>query len=213
MSDKAWLSDDIAARQRALVDEQLKAMYIGVPPRHFAVIDEVLGVIVKNSIYPLTLLDAGCASAYYSEIIEHYYPGVFDYTGADFNDALLAMAKERYPDIKLVKRDMRALGLSENFYDVVLSGACLMHIRDWQDALGCIAKTAGRWLILHRTWVTDKDTDISIGNAYGHAAWYIRFNEQELLGLLPDFDLVRCWGDVEAGVDCHVNTYLLERKK
>lgn len=208
---QSWTAADIAAKQRALVDTQLTAMREGKPPKHFEVMHDALGFVASAD--GATLLDAGCASAYYYEIIEYYHPGLFDYTGLDFSDALLTLAKRRYPEIKLIKKDLRALGYDKTF-DVVLSSAALMHIRDWREALAELAKAARRWLILHRTWVTG-ETIIEIGDAYGHPAWYIRFGENELLGLLAAayFGLVREWRDVEAGDRCCVNTYLFERIK
>lgn len=211
----AWTEADIAAKQRAIVDAQLEDMRAGVPPRHFEVMRDVMGAILA---YPetmpmLSLLDAGCASAYYHEIIKHYHPGRFAYTGLDFNAALLDMAKRLYPDITAIKADLRHTGLPDKPYDVVLSGAALMHIRDWRNALSELTRLARRWLALHRTWVVDGETVIQIGDAYGHPAWYIRFEEAELMELVQNsgFELVKTWDDVESGSACRVNTYLFKR--
>jgi hypothetical protein len=88
-----------------------------------------------------------------------------------------------------------------------------MHIRDWRDALGELTKIARRWLILHRTWVVDGETQITTGDAYGHTAWYIRFEEAELFEIVQaaGFKLAKRWDNVEAGTGCNVNTYLFER--
>jgi hypothetical protein len=94
-----------------------------------------------------------------------------------------------------------------------LSGACLMHIRDWRDALGELTKAARHWLILHRTWAVDGETQITTGDAYGHTAWYLRFGKDELFELVEaaGFKLAKQWDNIETATGCEVNTYLFER--
>jgi len=215
---RSWTEEDIAESQRKLVDEQLIALHAGEAPAHFAVLGETMNWLKAHSgLKTATLLDAGCASAYYYEIIQHYAPDWVEYTGLDYSSAMLDLAREKYPGITTIEQDLRCTGLDDRVFDIVLSGAALMHIRDWREALVELARVADKWLVLHRTWVfTDNTpTTIRIGDAYGHPVWYIRFNEDELLSLieLEGFFSVTAGlsGEGREGPNKPVKTYVLER--
>jgi len=212
MKDQNWTEESIAAAQRKLVDEQLTAMHDNKAPAHFAVIANVVSWLKEEGVEVASLLDAGCASAYYHEIIEYYHPGWCDYTGVDFNEAMLTLAESLYPSIALVKSDLRAIKLPDRAFDVVMSGAALMHIRDWRDALGELMRVSNEWLLLHRTWVyvDGSETTIATGDAYGHPVWFLRFGEDELVSLCEKggFTLVNQW---DSGEGQAVYTYLFKR--
>lgn len=210
----------IAARQRALVDRQLAAMREGNAPPHFAVIGDVLRRIRHEDGHGmLTLLDAGCGSAYYSEIISHFNEsiGLIDYTGADFNPGMLALAKECYPDLPIIQADVRKLDIFEGGqFDIVLSGATLMHIREWRKTLKELARVSGKWLILHRTWVHTDGTPTTREkrDAYGQQVWYYTFSEGELMKLAraSGFELLDTYPTGEGIRRGLVLTYLFRRQ-
>ena len=217
---QSWTAKDIAKSQRELVDRQLIALHAGDAPAHFAVLGETVNWLkVRSGLEMATLLDAGCASAYYYEIIQHYVPGWIEYTGLDYSLAMLDLAREKYPGITTIKRDLRCTGLGDRSFDIVLSGAALMHIRDWREALAELARMADKWLILHRTWVfvDGTPTTMRVGDAYGHPAWYIRFDEKELLelnkqvGFVPVFECLS--GEGGSGPSWLIKTYVFERQR
>lgn len=217
---QSWTEKDIAESQRKLVDKQLLALHAGNAPAHFAVLGEAMSWLkARSGLKTATLLDAGCASAYYYEIIQYYVPDWVEYTGLDYSSAMLDLAREKYPGITTIERDLRCTGLDDGSFDIVLSGAALMHIRDWREALIELARIAGVWLILHRTWVfTDETpTTMRVGDAYGHPAWYIRFDEKELLELNEQagFALVfeRLSGEGGEGPGRSIKTYVFGRQR
>ncbi len=57
----------------------------------------------------LTILDIGCTTGYYSEVLNHYFPGKFVYEGCDYNTSTLGLAKEYYPDINFFYVDLTNL--------------------------------------------------------------------------------------------------------
>ena len=180
-----YADPSIAARQRELVDRQLADMRAGNAPNHFGVISDVLGHIKwKNRPEVLSLLDVGCGSAYYSDIIDYFTPGLIDYTGCDYNPGMVAMAQERYPELPIFQADARNLEQFEDGqFNIILSGALIIHIREWRVVLKELARVANKWLILHRTWVhTDATpTTREKKDAYGQQVWYYTFNEAALI--------------------------------
>jgi len=182
-----YAADGIAEQQRALVDQQLAAMRAGNPPAHFVSLGRLLQWLRDEVDDPLQLklLDAACASGYYYEIIQHYVGEWIDYVGVDFNRGMVAMAQRLYPGLPILQGDVCNLHmLSDDSFDIVLSGATIMHIEDWPVAVTELARVADRWLILHRTWIFDQPTQVDRRDAYGQIVPYITFNRTELHDLL-----------------------------
>jgi SAM-dependent methyltransferase len=92
---------------------------------------------------PSTVLDAGCGSGRVA--IELARRGV-DVVGADVNPSMIAVARERAPDLEWVESDLAALDLGRTFDIVVMAGnvplftpegthaavvaGCARHVRD-----------------------------------------------------------------------------------
>ena len=89
----SYADQTIATKQRELVGQQLAAMTTGNAPDHFKVVGRVLSQLRNQTdMTSLSLLDAGCGSAYYFEITDFYVPGWVEYVGVDFNPGMLATA-------------------------------------------------------------------------------------------------------------------------
>ena len=72
----AYADPAIAAKQRATVEPELEAMRSGKPPVLFQIVGDLLAKIVPTLPSPITLLDAGCGFAYYSEVVGKPTAGV-----------------------------------------------------------------------------------------------------------------------------------------
>jgi SAM-dependent methyltransferase len=209
-----WLALDIPAQQRQIVDGQLEAMRAGNAPPHFAVVGKMLKQIRDEVSAGAALLDAGCGSAYYYEVIEFYLPRWARYTGVDFSPAMVELARERYPDLPVSLGDLRDLSMfRDHTFDIVMSGATIAHIAEWKQALWELARVTSKWLLLHRTWVHDGDTLTFTENAYGHDVLYSKLGERELLTTLDDlgFFLTEERPSGEAIPGGAVKTYLFRR--
>ena len=80
----------IPARQRALVQEELADMY----RNNIAVPFQVIGDILKPHVFPhCPVLEIGCASGYYYEVMEYLLKTPLAYTGVDYSEPLIAMAR------------------------------------------------------------------------------------------------------------------------
>lgn len=212
----AYADPAIAAKQRATVELELEAMQSGKPPIHFQVVGGMLARIVPTLPAPITLLDAGCGSAYYSEVTEYYTPSCYIYTGADYNPGMVALARDFYPSLTIYQADLCSLDFADRSFDVVLSGACIAHIPDWTVALSELMRVASVYLVLHRNpiWLDDTPTTFDYRGDYDANIWVYQFNERELLSrVLGDFDVVT-GGNVSRYNRPRemTRTYLLRRK-
>jgi len=217
----SYAEPDIAGKQRELVDQQLAAMWEGHPPAHFASLGELLQWLydVLGDPSCLTLLDAACATAYYADIIQHYVGDWIEYYGIDFNPGMVAMAQALYPGLPVVQGDVCDMDMfSDQAFDIVLSGATIMHIDDWHSAVRELARVSRQWLILHRTWIltdTKMPTQMEMRDAYGHLVPYTTFNEQELMTLVREcgFEMQRVVPSGETSSSRDNWTYLFERNE
>jgi len=164
----AYADPAIAAKQRVTVETELEAMRSGRHPILFQAVGDMLARIVPTLPAPITLLDAGCGSAYYSEVIEYFVPNCYIYTGADYNPGMVALARKIYPALTIHQADLCSLDFGDRSFDVVLSGACIAHIPEWTVALSELMRVASVYLVLHRNsiWLDDSPTTFDYRGDY-----------------------------------------------
>lgn len=184
----SWKDARIPGEQLRVVDRELAMLRRGQPPEVYVAAAEALAAIPGSD--ELGLLEVGCASGYYSEVISVLVGDRFDYTGSDYSDAMLAVARVRYPGTRWLSLDVRHLALLDRAYDVVLCGAVIEHVREWKRAVRELARVTRSYLVLHRTPVTDGLSDRVEKRIYaGVPVFYNTFNERELTNLLGECGL------------------------
>lgn len=181
----AWLNDGMPARQRELVDRQLAAYRQG---EHVDVFDVLVKSLrdLEGVAVPMRVLEVGCSSGYYSEVFRIAQLDV-DYTGCDYSEPFVVLARQRHPGFSFDVQDATALVYADNAYDVVISGCCLLHIPEYQAAVAETARVASRYAIFHRTPVVlGQPNKYYRKQAYGVETVEIHFNEPQFLQLLAD---------------------------
>lgn len=185
----SFMASNIPTAQRVLVDEQLHQMYLDNPPQHFSALADIFKTIPDYR--EITIFDAGCASGYYYEILQHLCQFKGLYLGADFSAAMLAMAATLHAQINFFETDIRALSFRRMSFPVVLSGAVLVHVKEWQQAVSELCRIAEKYLILHRTVVTTNiETPIRVMKSYGTPTYQVYIAEIELIKLLDTLGFV-----------------------
>lgn len=159
-----------------VVNELERLRQRGIHPTYQKVLDAI-GRIPRE---PLTLLDVGCGAGLYCAVLES--ADWITYEGADFNEFMLSKARELFPGIAFHFADARKMPFGDDSYNVVLAGAMLEHIKEWQDALREMCRVAKSHLILHRTLLTlgNKRTRIERQIAYDEDVWRVYINRSSL---------------------------------
>lgn len=175
----AWKEESLPSAQRALVELQLKQYKSGVPVIVFDVFVGALQKLVDVS--TRTLLEIGCSSGHYAEVIE--MAGIpLKYSGCDYSPAFIDLAREKYPELEFQVEDATSLNYSDQSYDIVVSGCCLLHIPEYKEAIKEAARVSRHFVIFHRTPVVfGKAEQWFRKKAYGVETVEIHFNENELL--------------------------------
>lgn len=177
--EAAWKNPDIPRQQRALVQQQLQAMYGGTTPKPFQVVADMLAPLLHSED---SVLEIGCASGYYYEALEYLLGREISYTGVDYSDAMISLARDYYPDAAFIAADGAHLPVAGRAFQVVISGCVLLHTANYPHHIAETCRVAEKWIVAHRTPVCRTSaTTCSSKMAYGVETIEFRFNEQEFL--------------------------------
>lgn len=170
----AWQDHAIATAQALLSDQEISRFNNGASVRPFDVACECMNLIQEPG---QTILDVGSGAGIYGRVFAERYKSL--YFGCDFSEQAVKEAKDRGYTIELA--NARALPYADKSFDVVLSGATIMHVYEWRQVISELSRIAKRWLILHRTPVTFYEpTKYYDKLAYGHPCLEIHFNVKDL---------------------------------
>lgn len=179
-----WQSPEIPAQQRALVQQELAAMYSGEPPPVYTVLAEILRPHVCSGD---RLLELGCASGYYYEVLEYLLNQRIAYTGVDYSEPLIAMARDYYPNATFVAADGAALPFDDGAFDLTVSSGLLLHVPNWREHIAETVRIAAGPIVAHRTPLCrSRPTQHLQKRAYGVPTVELRFNEDAFLAAWAD---------------------------
>lgn len=215
-----WQDVNLPHRQRELVEQQLNLFRSGSQIDVYDVFVQALRELPKP-IDNLTLLEVGCSSGFYSEVLE--IAGLpIKYSGSDYSESFIKMAKKIYPSLNFFIEDATDLHQTDRSFDIVVSGCCLLHIPEYTKAVQETARVARTYAIFHRTPVVwGKPEQWYRKQAYGVDSVEIHFNESDFLELLDrsGLELIATYTLDEASIDLsqtkgHANrTYVCRKKK
>jgi ubiquinone/menaquinone biosynthesis C-methylase UbiE len=130
------------------------------------------------------LLEVGCGSGYFSRILGSHFPDV-RYVGLDYSERMIRLARERYPRVTFVRGDATRLDFSDNAFDLLIDGAALIHIPEWQRALGEYSRVSHGPVILNSLTLTDSGpTRTLTKRAYGRPVVELVFSRSHLLEVI-----------------------------
>jgi 2-polyprenyl-3-methyl-5-hydroxy-6-metoxy-1,4-benzoquinol methylase len=179
----SWRNSALPERQRELVDQQLHQYRSGTRIDVFDVLVDALRAL-PNFEKGVSLLEVGCSSGFYSEVLEIAEMPI-SYSGCDYSDAFISLAKRRYPLISFAVEDATNLSYPDDSFDIVVSGCCLLHIPEYAKGIEETARVTSRYAIFHRTPVVwGQSEQWYRKQAYGVETVEIHFNESEFLTLL-----------------------------
>lgn len=208
-SSGGWLAARTVERQERAYRNLIAAMKRGESRLDFAVAAEA---VAATGIAKPSLIEIGCGSGYYSEVLAMLLPGGVTYTGIDYSDAMIARARAHYPATSFEVADATRLPYAEARFDIAFNGVSLMHIVDYAAAIREAARVASRFCILHTVPVFDDHRTTYLRKyAYGAPVVEIVFGREELMALCRQsgLQLERTWPCIPydvAGVTGHRST-------
>ena len=215
---QSWKDPGIPVRQGQVVESEIKRMYRGEVVRVFqAAVDAIKFTGREDG----TVVEVGCASGYYYEVLENLIGKPIEYIGMDYSLPLILMARQKYPAVSFVVGDATELPFADGSRDVLISGCVMLHVPDYKRVIEESARVSRSWCIFHRTPVVQKlPTTCYTKRAYGVDMVEFVFNEKELLSLYLNCGLehVKTLAVGTYRVDCiseevHQKTYICKKYK
>lgn len=186
-SSGGWFAGSTVLRQERAYKDLISAMKRGDPRLDFSVAAEAVDA---TGIANPSLLEVGCGSGYYSEVLATLLPGRVRYCGIDYSDAMIARARARYPSATFGVGDATRLAHADAAFDIVFNGVSLLHIVDYQAAIREATRVAARYCIFHTVPVfRDHPTAFVQKYAYGAPVVEIIFDKKELMAICRDAGL------------------------
>jgi len=177
-----WQSADIPARQRALQQKELAALYRGRIPPVYNILAQALWPILHSGD---RVLEIGCSSGAYHEILHYLLPLRFSYSGVDYSSAMVDMAQDYYPEADFLVADGAHLPYPDAAFDIVISAGVLLHVPNTGDHVAETLRVARNHVVLHRTPVVRAGSTRHYRKlAYGVETIELHLNENQLLMLL-----------------------------
>jgi len=209
-----WKDNDIPEIQRILVEKQLKDMYEGNPIPIFQIFADA---IKECSCDDCRVLEIGCATGYYHEIVNHLLGQEVPYVGVDYSESMIKFAKKKYPGINFIVADGANLPFEDEQFPIVISSCYLLHVLDYSKHITETARVTKNFAICHRAHICHKkSTQRFVAEAYGSKFIKIVFNENELLEEFRQNGLrLHKTFEYEADVECdnYEVTYVFEKEK
>jgi SAM-dependent methyltransferase len=187
MSNSGWFSERAAARQEYAYLQLIKDMRNSEPRIDLRTAADA---VVATGLARPHLLEVGCGSGYYFEILNALVPDGISYVGIDYSPAMIARAKLRYPTAVFELGDATKLPYGDGHFPIVFNGVSLTHIIDYHVAIAEAARVASDWCIFNTVPVfSDFQTTILSKYAYGGRVVEIVFDEGDLLEAFRDAGL------------------------
>jgi SAM-dependent methyltransferase len=211
---RGWFSPLTAWRQERAYLALLSQMRAGAPRIDLTIAAKAVDTLgLKRA----SLLETGCGSGYYREILDVLPRTRIDYLGIDYSPVMLERARRRYPDTDFRQMDATLLTFDDGAFDIVFNGVSLMHIPDWHTVIAESRRVSRRACIFHSVPVFPAGATAYLAKyAYGAPVIETVFNRDELLDCFAENGLVvaESWTGlpydvhVVAGAHSHAETFL-----
>jgi SAM-dependent methyltransferase len=176
---RGWLSPLTAWRQERAYGMLLAQMRTGHPREDLVIAAKAVDAL---GLARASLLEVGCGSGYYREILDALPRTEIVYAGIDYSPVMVARARRRYPGVDFQQMDATRLSFGKDSFDIVFNGVSLMHIPDWRAAIAESRRVARRACIFHSVPVFPNRATAHLAKyAYGARVIETVFNRGELL--------------------------------
>lgn len=152
----SWKNPNMPILQRKVVDFELNELKNNNKTFEvYEALKTALDLLFKDNslkdVKNVSILDVGCSTGYYYDVIKHYYPDKdITYVGCDYNEKSIELAKEYNKNIAFEVQNATELNYPEKTFDIVLASGILTYVPDTYRLLDKITKVCKHYVILHR---------------------------------------------------------------
>jgi SAM-dependent methyltransferase len=130
---------------------------------------------------PARFLDFGCGVGQYSELLERWFPGRFEYTGCDYAEEVIAEARARWPGRRFVVNDVFDNKLDLDSFEVICASSLVDVVADYETALHVLLGAGVPYVLLHRQRIANGGSSVELADGYrGQTTYRVRLDRAEL---------------------------------
>ena len=176
---RGWQEVGVVERQWEAYQNLIRKMHAGQTRADLTAAAEAVRATGLED--PL-ILEVGCGSGYYEEILSHLLGKPIRYVGLDSSPAMVLLGRVHYRDLRLLAGDATALPFGDGAFDIVFDGGALMHILDYEKTIAESRRASRGWCIFCTVVVREEGpTTVLRKQAYGGPTVEVVFCERELL--------------------------------
>lgn len=188
-ADAGWGMPEVALRQDEAYRTLIRGMESGLLREDLAAARQA---IRDAGIAEPRILEVGCGSGYYAEILPHLLERPLHYSGLDRSEAMISLARRRYPRVPFLLGDACRLPFRDAAFDLVFHGSALMHILDSEGAVYEARRVTRRWVVFQTVpTVFGRGTQYLAKRAYGEPVVEVVLGDGEFEELLRRGGLAR----------------------
>ncbi|MDX6559896.1 MAG: hypothetical protein QOF72_2945 [Blastocatellia bacterium] len=178
ISAEGWKVLSAAEKQHEAFQPLLREARAGNPRIDFQVAAKAIEL---TGIAEPFLVEVGCGSGYYSEVLPLLLQRPIRYLGLDFSPAMVGLAQATYKGVSFMAADACRLPLQDASCDILFNGTSLMHVADFKQAIEESIRASREWCIFHTVpLIANRTTTVMHKLAYGQRVVEIIFNQAEL---------------------------------
>ena len=176
----SWKDAGVARQMTELTSKELQ--HVEDVPAFLVFLEAIRSMVDELELpQPARLLDVGCGTGHYSELLERFFPGRFDYTGCDYAPAMIEAARARWPGRTFVVNDLFENELDLDSFDVLFASALVDVVPAWENALDILFASRAPHVLLHRQRTTGATSTVRRAAGYAGQKTYRTYVNVALL--------------------------------
>jgi hypothetical protein len=197
----SWQSSDVAQQMLKLTEAQLEQPETVAP---YVAFRELIEPLVDDPAVPrpARILDIGAGAGAYGELLHRWWPGRFDYVGADYSEEILGVARARWSGRTFVQKDVLVAHALDG-YDIVMAGALLDVLAEVEPGLAALLSSDAPWVVLHRQRIDPHRSHVEVARGYRGQHTYLTYVTRAQLEEVAQLHGRRISGEVVVDADVH----------
>ena len=209
-SQKGWAITLSLKLQRILVDYQLHQLKLGNPSHLFDILRDVFTLFFFFAEDPnLSIIDIGCGSGYYFDVLQHFFPNIYKYSGCDSQSEIIQTAKEHRPFIDFRKQDLTNMKYTDKEFDISIFSHGTCNMIKYKKVFEEACRVTKKYIILHRICVTKEKDSSKKSLRYYLPCITHSFNNKTFFDIFEKHNFMLIW---EGRCEANAMTFLLKRQ-
>ena len=210
-SNRSWAITLSLKLQRLLVDYQLHQLKLGNTLYTFEVLKDVFTLFFFFAENPhLSILDIGCGSGYYCDILQHFFPNLYKYNGCDTQPEIIQIAKEYNPFVDFRVQDLTQMKYSDKEFDISIFSHGARNMLKYNEIFEEACRITKKYIILHRICVTNEPNSSRRSIAYYLPVVSHSFDNKTFFNIFEKHNFTVIW---EGRCEANAMTFVLKRQE